>query len=538
MKIVQPGKIEDSQFAGSLAPDSDGKIRGEYQIKGCRAIFSYSLTMQKETADYQLRGTVSLKNPDTGHVMQKHGQLKREINKRRLERGQIPYSGDHPDEGAARGSVRVKSLEPNAIKQAIHNVSMRLYDTFVLDLEDGSKKHQPVENMTFSYAVKLYADDYTYTRSKNAKSQRGHYLQLKKVGEMLGPLKISQISQNTIKDLCNQLGSTWRKYIVEARSFLNFIIAVKKESECDNKFFDYLNGHPTLVRKAAKNLQKKAVVTDILSMEEERQLNYSILENIEQSAYIGITLIKEGHLSATQACVLTWEQILFPPEAPDTVFVALRRDDTAGATHDYTFPLFPFGAQIIKKRYAFLMERLPESKVKKAPVVSDENDYLKAMAPQTLTTLCRNILQSTGNGYAKMAGLKGLEQSSGIQLLHNTYGYRLRVVCKLNSDPAIINFQEHRVLTNSVQADCYRSFTDASARYFLLTALQRDRRFKENRLRKRTISHKKENGQKQITLKPPMETKKSIVSVDATLNPGDKIWIRVPHGCKVSWWTD
>jgi hypothetical protein len=98
----------------------------------------------------------------------------------------------------------------------------------------------------------------------------------------------------------------------------------------------------------------------------------------------------------------------------------------------------------------------------------------------------------------------------------------------------MIAFLKHQVLTNSVQADHYRSFTDETARRYMLTVLHRDRRQVENKISKRTVKRERTKGGELITVLASESKKRSVIEMDVFAKPGEKLMISCPNGCKLT----
>ena len=66
--------------------------------------------------------------------------------------------------------------------------------------------------------------------------------------------------------------------------------------------------------------------------------------------------VKESGLSAKEVCALQWGDLLLDDADLERVFVCYRRDDLASYTHNYTFPLSPYGALYVNAWRAYLAE--------------------------------------------------------------------------------------------------------------------------------------------------------------------------------------
>lgn len=105
---------------------------------------------------------------------------------------------------------------------------------------------------------------------------------------------------------------------------------------------------------------------------------YEYLLNGEISGDVcGIALMLWGGFSAKLACGFVWGDILFDCDEPDFVRMIYHQDDKAGATHDFTRPLFPQAARILLRRYRELTIKYTPETLLKCPAVSTKQSYKK-----------------------------------------------------------------------------------------------------------------------------------------------------------------
>lgn len=103
------------------------------------------------------------------------------------------------------------------------------------------------------------------------------------------------------------------------------------------------------------------------------------------------------------------------------VFVRYRRDDLASYTHNYTFPLSPYGALYVNAWRAYLEEKCPAERLSdSAYIVSQDELGQKAFASGELITYIRTTVSAYTVGYAGRIKLEGMTSVMGVQLLRNT----------------------------------------------------------------------------------------------------------------------
>lgn len=545
MKTKTVTETDISRFHGDMEWNKDGHMSGTYDL-GDGIIAKYSVSQQKSIARYCVRGTVSLLDPETGGVL----KVKTRGNAAKGEGKDSSSLGadspevkgmDEPGEGKkkavikdARLSIQMDSHDPETIRKTIAVKARSLYNQNILQILESAEKAIPVSEMSFALAVSVFKSVYLQDRSKSEPMRHSYDLRLTKVCDLLSAKPISKLSLNMVKEVCEKIGTRWREYIQEAESFLDFIFRMKRDSDNYNVFGEYLKRNPTEDKKNARYLQRVAANSDILSTDEERALNQEILSGIENGVLIGVALVKEACFSASKACELMWNDILFVENSPNALRIRYRRDEIAGATHDYSFPLVGFGAEVLQRRRVWLQEQgFSEAKISEMYVASDEKDPKVRLEPKVLTEACRNILRNAGVGYAVLAGLKEYQKGAGITLLHQTYRYRIETVCGLSEDQAIVRFMMHESLVNMLQANHYRCLTDETAWNYLLTALERDKRFEDEVKPARPIKRQKIDSGEQITALAENSKRRNRATFCMRLKPGETAKVYAAHGCRV-----
>lgn len=529
MKTKHAELADNSRFHGDLEL-KDGKMKGIFILPGGFAC-NYSLAEQKTGAKYAVRGSVSLIDPKTGTTM----KIRRAVRKDT----QVSDAEELPAEPApskstlvdARSTVYSHSKDGQDLRQKIAACAMALYNEKILLLYDSAEKTVPIEEMKLSMASSLFMDKYLNARGRSEASQKTRKQRLARICKMLGGETISSISLRKIGKACKEIDSNWRVYIQEASNFLDFILNLKRDSSGKNVFRDYLEQHPTERQRNAHHLQMKAANSDILSREEENELDQAILANIDNGLLIGVLLVKEGGFSSARACELTWAEVEKIEGIPGMLKVEYHLENNTGAVHDYSFPLFPVGSMILLKRRAWLGERYSAAKIAKMTIASDEHDPRKPLDPSVLTERSRNILRNFGVGYAELAALQDFKSGAGINMLLNTYRHRLEEICGLKNDPALANFLMHHSMANMLQANHYRSFTDPVALKMIVGILNRDPRMKKESVHIRGYKRKKDGRDEQFTVFAKSSQEHAFATVKLRLQPGQKVQIMAPHGC-------
>lgn len=534
MNKKKPQLYDLSHFHGDTELTSDGKMEGLYSIPG-GADCNYSLSTQKAGANYCVRGTISLLDPVTGRIFKIKNRLKAKRDTSSNDGG--PPSGKaKPMYSDARIQLYSNSKDGSDLRRLIGNKACALYNDNLLLLLDASRKNVPLEQMPFPLAVQIYGNKYAEKKSPTSESAQHDRIQrLKKISQLILYKAIGDISLREVDATCKLIGSNWREYIQDASDFLDHAMLLKHESLETNVFTEYLARHPKGKQENNPGRPKDVANSDILSVDEERKLNHLIMSNINDGAFIALSLVKEGGLPAKDACNLTWNDLSFPAEFPGFILVKLHLDKFSSATHDYSFLLFPFAFQVLSARKKWLLEKgYSKRQIEQMPVASDPNDEKTALTSDELVRISRTVLRDCGVGYATLAALQEYQKAAGITLLHNTYQYRLNDVCLLKHDPAIVKYMRHQSLGNMLQADHYRSFNDFSARYHIATALSRDTRFESSQFNKKPIKKGKIGNLETIVVSSPTRQDVAAATFRLRLKPGQRINISSTHGCVLS----
>lgn len=534
-----------SRYHGDISLNEKGKMTGTYQLEdGC--IVKYSLTLQQPTSQYLVRGSISLLDPSSGAVLKIKDRsgiaTKPAKNHKATDDAQEDGSAETNNQAQsksvikdARVAVVSDSSDPENLRKIISEKAKALCNQYQLLLLDSADKSVPTERMTFSLAIALMSANYTKSSSKNPETQHRKELRLKRMANVLPKAEIGKLSLNDVKMACNELGCQWRTYVKEACRFLDFILQMRRDSSGYNVFSEYLRRNPARTKRDTLRLQKDASNSDILSLKEEKTLNQIISDGVDNGLLMGVLLIKEAGFSSTEACALLWKHVLPVADAPDALLIRYRRNEIAGAVHDYSFPITGFPVEILLARKNWLLNQgFSEEKIADMHVASEQKDPSIPLAPRVLTATCRNLLHNAGVGYSTLAGLTDYQQGAGITLLLQTFQHHLENVCRLKNDPAAVLFLQHKSLVNMLQANHYRCFTDTTARHYLITALRRDKRFLKEERHAKCIKRKKKQSGEQIEIYPESSKYRTHATFRAHLEPGQSVMISAPNGCFVA----
>lgn len=164
---------DTSRFLGDVDIGNMQKITGYYNTHGLY-LAHYSVSRQKDTAAYCLRGTVSLRDP------------KNAVLKMKDDAGKEIY---------ASLPIVLKSMDPEEVKREIAEKAQTLCARFA-DANKADSASIQIVQMTFGQVVNTYGAEYAQARSPSSDSRQKERLStLRKVADGLAATPFRMISQ-------------------------------------------------------------------------------------------------------------------------------------------------------------------------------------------------------------------------------------------------------------------------------------------------------------------------------------------------------
>ena len=522
----------DTRCRLSVEEDSDGKLHIFGMYYHFDTPFRFSLRQQKSGKSV-MRGTVSIISKRDGRIMQLEGRKKNEILKK-LEETRSGYladmQGKRIEELNLSTSVSTDSLDHDHVKAAIVRAVLRLYNEHAVQIQRESGEIARPETITPLTAVQMHVDDYL---SKNHRT--------------LGKEKYEQYKRNilSICFLLPHIPMADFTYSIMSKAISSAKVSQQKE-QLLKKFwlFCIQSGICIGVLPFAEEKKRKpspevsirnATRPSMLSLEDQDN-SYNLIYPDPTGGDCGYALMAWGGFSAKDSCPLCWRDVIWCNGHTDYVRIRFSRPDLAGATHDYTAPIFPFGARILRKRYETLRLQYSEDELNNMPIVSQITDPTKAMSPDALVQHTTMRLRTIGLQYE---AIRNLRQSEGTtiavsrRLLKNTFLHNVYFLCALAEEEGTAKFLAKESLSNNTTDDYYTNFADEEAgeRLFAYMSVV---------IPEETIPPVEENpkrlpnGHLRYTYSPDT-TRQRIGHVGHyTLRPGEEIIIRCPHGVKGS----
>lgn len=519
-------KRKNDPFAGIKITPRSGKQTITYSYQpGVKIRFTLNPTC---AAGYLSRGTIGLLDPQTGHLLQTHTDSK---SHRFSDAATLELHIPCPRQGETQEQVirrTVKKRTEDLIKKYRYALNMNL------------REGKSLAEMSLRTAVELYATDYVNDESGSSELRKTYYSQLRKLAAAFEGKKLKDLTSGDFRDFCDaHQRKNGLEYIKRLYSFLT-TIAHREGVECPakKKLEEYIRRQERDPKITNRRLQREAAATDVLPVEYEAVLDSRCWQELGQPMEALTVLLKESGLSAKEVCALQWGDLLLDDADLERVFVRYRRDDLASYTHNYTFPLSPYGALYVNAWRAYLEKKCPAERLAdSAYIVSQDELGQKAFASGELITYIRTTVSAYTIGYAGRIKLEGMASAPGVQLFRNTRRNHLIEDCGLRDDPGALAFLMHQSMTGQVQSDSYRSFTDTTGQQYLYSKLRRDRHGcptpeKENT---RTSIVLLPDGRQEIRIPPVSGSSRQgdalITLVLANVQPEDVIEVHALGGC-------
>lgn len=486
-----------------------------------------------------MRGRVSAISPEDGFVLQVVGGEKR----RRLNRQMDPLSdqGTDPQESNADTPVQIKranrrlkelnvttevygqSLAEEAVKTNVEQAVRRLYTKHADLIHRRLKTSSRPDTIIPCVAAALYAEDYVAINHRNTanNTQKTYSKAIRDNYVLMPAIPMAKMTTTKIKQYLdsNPVGSNTLRLL---NGFWAFCLT-KGICIGVNPFPD------TKKRKlSATTKQARALVPDELSIKQQDALFTKLMSGEVSGDSCGIALMLWGGFSAKLARGFVWGDILFDCGEPDFVRVIYHQDDKAGATHDYTRPLFLQAARILRRRYEALAVQYSPKDLAKYPIVSTKQSCKKAMTVNALTQYGATLLRTIGVSEEALMNLKMPKVAVSGRIFHNTYVKNLVQRCGLANDPGTVNFMLGQSLSGSVTDDHYSSFVSDLASERIFTALKASGPLEDIEQPETPIIYK--DGREQYTIAPENTRQRVGAVTDIILHPGEELEIVCPHG--------
>lgn len=369
-------------------------------------------------------------------------------------------------------------LDNEKLKKDIMSAAENLFIKYKADIKAVLKKlNYTVKNNSAEMAV-AHLDAYLKQNYSSVKKRTYDKARraIESVALYLGYVSMGDVTQAQIKDYVAAHKDAALRNLKYACGFWQYCLD-KRVYIGTNPIDTYLsNIKSRRPKRDAKAELKKANSFDSLPFELEAKMNNLILSNFNNSFFLGLMLVKELRLHVPDVLALRWKDLIFGDEY---VSIRIIRKNSAGATHDYTHPLFPFAAEVLLKRRTQLLLTISKEKLDELPVIPDPENPIKPLSRKKLNDFITNIFKREDIDLSSYTPAPGEPCGAGVRLLHKNHDDRLLNECGLEIDPAAADFLKGISLQTDVTADHYRNFIDKQSQDNLYTYLKRDTRFQK-----------------------------------------------------------
>ncbi len=510
------------------------KVNGVYFINGMNVVYALS---PGKSSGYDLRGTAKLINQDTGKILKR---LEKD-GKAKAAKAAIYISATHTKKTSDKKGISNKREEIiKRIKDAVEKKAQLLYGTFIeaIMAQDLSSEQNCMQNITYIFTK--YKDEWVNTtkriRSQNDKASDCAIRLMTRYFACLDFRPFNDISYEDTVKIRNGFGEKAARAEALAADFIDFCHE-RGYLPCD--FCNpYSNIYPVL--KAKRTTSQ----TQLLALEtnQEAQLIKIIrARHYDSPLYIGVGFVLYSGLSSEQAMLLTWSDIIFDSQRYDFVRIKIAKNESSGATHNYTRPIFPVFAELLHKYYDYLIcegETVKELSAKpiifkkalksKRGKIKHNNSYERV----DLTALCRRIMPEIAVSYQNIDMAKGDKNTgAGVNILLATYRTKLAITCGLEKvDPGAFSYLLSNSLSKSVTNDHYRSFSSAEGQLFLYRYMRRDTCFLPEPPKQKVVQTANDDGTVNYFIYPQTANHAAACDIEIILKPGESLTLSCESG--------
>ena len=358
---------------------ADGRVayHGIYALHGME--FRFHITEQR-TGPYVMRGAVSPIDPMTGKTIDIGAKEK------------AKYFETHPDKRDKRcqetligRDIYCQSTDIKMIKAVISEGAQKIYRDY------GARLHRVHGEVARPHTVKpiiavtKHGDRFMELRHKNLapSSYREYKSELLSIASSLPPKAMCKISMADVEKTFQETSASIRK----RKLLLEFWGYCLDAGICIGK-----NPVPPLKKKvkSAKAAMREVKRKDRLTLGESDDFHEALMSD-PNGPGCGAVLMLDGGYSGKLAASFRWRDIIWS-EVRDYVRVRYSRPDLAGATHNFTAPIFPAGALVLRDRYENLVELYGKEMVDAMPIASQMSDPSKPCGADALKQHARLML--------------------------------------------------------------------------------------------------------------------------------------------------
>ena len=374
-----------------------------------------------------------------------------------------------------QSSISIDCTDIDDIKSSVTKKVIKLYKNNAGSIADAEGEGTTIDTITPSEAADKYARNFSAQKHSNASENNQKKIEnkVKNICSKLPHIPMMRFTKESIDKELKKLGmgTESRKLLYE---FWEFCLECKY---CD------MNNPVTLPPKRKESnetRQKRAMKSEELGIDQTDRL-FEVLTKNPSGGSCGIALIASG-FNAKEATSFLWKDIVFKRES-DFVIVKYYLPDRMGSTHNYSRPLLPQAAEILRTRFSTLYKEKGHI-IMDYPVVSLTSPEKNMKTAQLIQEATR-VLREAEISNRTLSAIRSEDRTvaAASKLLHNTYKRIILERCNLINDSGTALFLLGQSFGMDSTSDDYTSFTcdDASRRlYYILRSVRKIERHRKN----------------------------------------------------------
>lgn len=417
--------------------------------------FKFNITEQNNGKN-AYRGRVTVISPESGKVMQLSGKPRStRIKQYKGNRSKADLDRPHCKECAVFTEIHTNKTDEDSIKLCIEKGAMRLFAKYALLLASSLRKATTPESITPSVAAQIYAPVFAHSRGKKV-SEKTIQSIVRRVTKACSALPDKPMKDLTQQDVTKSFGenaiSNSNQRLL--RTFWEYLL--------DTHYCSGINPVPPgdSQKTSRRVRQARAANPAVLEFSACDTLFTNLSKVKPTGCDCGVALMLWGRVPPSDS--LVWGDILFDDKNESLARIQIQKSDIAGATHNFTRPLFPQAALILRKRYHQLLGRYNKEQLRTMPIISQEKNPVKAMKRNHVLQHAEKLLREVGVTEETFHCWRKPKSAVSELILFGTYDSLLANRCGLANDPATIRFLQGRRL-DDVTSDHYTSFTEPAA---------------------------------------------------------------------------
>lgn len=502
-------RINDRKYPSNI------KISGRYVHHN--AIFEFSLKTQK-SGEYLLRGSIRAID-NSGNVLKKTGNKAKEILSKLPEEQQLRNNPKLD----IRSNIYSNSLDDEDIKNQICNSVQKLYSANSIRINEHLQLAARPEIITPNMAAQQVCASYLncYHQDASLETRTKIDKRIKNLCAKLPPLPMKDIRKSFIKkwisdnsvsdEAIRELSRFWT-YCVESGTCLG-INPIERPKKRRIK-----NGEAEQYAAARR--------TSLDQVEQDRFFEILIKENNDYA--VGAALMASG-FDASFITNLKCKDVVVKNYNDNYIVIRNINDRTPAATKDYTRPMVPKYASIVKDQVRKIQSDNPEQDISEMYLLRNSKSKTKPMNASRLVQEVTRMIIASGVSYTTIAYLREEDKmiAAATKLLKNTYKSNILYDCNLESDPGTVSFLLGKSFGADVTSDSYTSFTSPAG----------EKRLK-NILRVLDVSSYYKNIERDYVSegkiykrrKPKRNNETLDCTIEITLQPGEECKLECEHG--------